>query len=109
MLAADGVFTPKGTLRVLPPLPKAELIQTFREAVIASLIADEAITGEFGGQLPGWRHSGFSVDSSVRVAADDAEGRMQLARYMIRNPFSLEKMTYKPRQGRACPMSGANA
>jgi len=28
---------------------------------------------------------------------------------MIRNPFSLEKMAYKPRQGRACPMSGANA
>jgi len=25
VLAADGVFTPKGTFRVLPPLPKAEL------------------------------------------------------------------------------------
>jgi len=99
VLAADGVFTPKGTFRVLAPLPKAELMQTFREAVIASLIADEAITGEFGSQLLGWRHSGFSVDSSVRVAADDAEGRKQLARYMIRNPFSLEKTAYKPRQG----------
>jgi hypothetical protein len=99
VLAADGVFSPRGVFRVLPPLPKAELMQALREAVIASLIADEAITGEFGRNLLGWRHSGFSVDTSVRVTANDAEGRKQLTRYMIRNPFSLEKMSYKPRQG----------
>jgi len=34
----------------------------------------------------------------VRISADDAEGRKQLVRFMIRNPFSLEKMTYKVKQ-----------
>jgi hypothetical protein len=62
VLATDGVFSPRGVFRVLPPLPKAELMQALRAAVIASLIADEAITGEFGRNLLGWRHSGFSVD-----------------------------------------------
>ncbi|MCP4264416.1 MAG: hypothetical protein GY777_02375, partial [Candidatus Brocadiaceae bacterium] len=41
----------------------------------------------------------FFVDNKVRVGANDPEGRRQLARYMIRNPFSLEKMEYKAKQG----------
>lgn len=44
-----------------------------------------------------WRHSGFSVHNQVRVKAGDARGRRRrLARYMIRNPFALAKMTYDP-------------
>ena len=35
----------------------------------------------------------------MRIRADYVEGRKQLARYMIRNLFSLEKMTYKAKQG----------
>ncbi len=35
----------------------------------------------------------------MKIGADDPEGRKQLARYMIRNPFALEKMEYKPKQG----------
>ncbi|HEY5718819.1 MAG TPA: hypothetical protein VIW02_00405, partial [Gammaproteobacteria bacterium] len=67
--------------------------------VLDYLVDDEAITAEFAAKLLAWEHSGFSVDNSVRVGAQDAEGRRQLARHMIRNPFSLEKMEYKARQG----------
>jgi hypothetical protein len=35
----------------------------------------------------------------VRVAAGDAEGRKSLAGYMLRAPFSLEKMTYDAERG----------
>ena len=41
-----------------------------------------------------WQHAGFSVHNRIRMKTNDAEGRKQLARYMIRNPFALEKMTY---------------
>ncbi len=44
-----------------------------------------------------WRHSGFSVHNRVRVKARDDAGRRRLARYMIRNPFALAKMTYDPK------------
>jgi len=50
--------------------------------------------------LLGWRHfGGFSVHNQVRVAAEDRQGRMKLAGYMIRAPMSLEKMTYDAETG----------
>lgn len=39
-----------------------------------------------------WRHSGFSVHNGVRVSRDDEKGREALARYIIRNTFSIEKL-----------------
>ncbi len=44
-----------------------------------------------------WHHSGFSVHNRVRT--NNAEGRQRLARYMIRCPFSLEKMRYAADSG----------
>ena len=35
----------------------------------------------------------------MHVTANDTEGRHQLARYVIRNPFSFKKMAYKAKQG----------
>jgi hypothetical protein len=43
-----------------------------------------------------WRHTGFSAHNNVRVRAGDAAGRRRLAQYMLRAPFSLEKMSYDP-------------
>jgi hypothetical protein len=41
-----------------------------------------------------WRHRGFSVDAGeAPPAADDASGRRRLAEYLLRAPFSLEKIT----------------
>jgi len=42
----------------------------------------------------GWRHSGFSVHNGVRVRRDDEQGREALSQYIIRNTFSVEKLTY---------------
>ena len=46
-----------------------------------------------------WRHSGFSVHNGVGGRAGDGEGRKKVAQYMLRAPFSLEKMTYLPETG----------
>ena len=46
-----------------------------------------------------WQHTGFSVHSAVRVHARDAAGRRGLAQYMLRAPFSLQKMSYEPVSG----------
>ena len=42
----------------------------------------------------GWRHSGFSVHNGSRVARDDEKGKESISQYIIRNTFSLEKLTY---------------
>ena len=38
-----------------------------------------------------WAHSGFNANASVRIGADDATGRENLARYLIRASFSMDK------------------
>jgi hypothetical protein len=45
-------------------------------------------------QLLRWRHSGFSVDNSVRLDGDDHTARQALAQYIARAPLSLQKLTY---------------
>jgi hypothetical protein len=42
------------------------------------------------------RHTGFSAHNNVRLRAGDAAGRRRLVKYMLRAPFSLQKMSYDP-------------
>ncbi|MDP8274896.1 MAG: transposase [Candidatus Euphemobacter frigidus] len=42
--------------------------------------------------LRGWKHSGFNLHRSRRVTPDEGEDRERLAQYIIRSPFSTEKM-----------------
>jgi len=63
------------------------------------LLADEAIDEALVAKLLSWQHSGFFVDNQVRIDVSDAEGRQQIARYMVCAPFSLDKAEYKAEQG----------
>ncbi len=67
--------------------------------MLGLLVRREAIDPALAGQMLSWSHSGFSVHNRVRVAAGDAEGRKSLAGYMLRAPFSLEKMSYDADRG----------
>jgi hypothetical protein len=42
--------------------------------------------------LRGWLHSGFNVHRGGRVLSREREDMERLAQYIIRNPFSAEKM-----------------
>ena len=99
VLCADGVFKTNGVFRVLPPPPIELLVEQFRHAVLDFLVEVGAIEEDFRQRLLSWQHSGFSVHHDVKVKARDAAGQQQLARYMIRAPFSLEKTEYKPDSG----------
>ena len=97
VLAADGVFAADGAVTACPAVPEALLAEGFRGAVLEFLAKERAIADELRAKRLGWRHcGGFSAHNRVRVAAEDREGRMKLAGYMIRAPMSLEKMTYDP-------------
>jgi len=72
-----------------PPIPEELLSRGFRKAVLDFLVAERAITEDLRSRLLGWRlGGGFSVHNRVRVAAEDAEGPMKLAGYMLRTPLS---------------------
>ncbi|MBN1575453.1 MAG: transposase, partial [Chitinispirillaceae bacterium] len=42
--------------------------------------------------IKSWRHTGFSVDNSVRIASADHDGMQRLVEYIARCPFSLTRM-----------------
>jgi len=95
VLAADGAFDAEGGFRVLPALPRKLLEASFRKAVLDLLCREGLVSELLAERMLAWRHTGFSVHNSVRVHARNAAGRRRLAQYMLRAPFSLEKMSYE--------------
>ena len=96
VLAADGVFAAGGGFTVLPPIPRKVLEPWFRAEVRALLRREGLVSEGLAEKMPAWRHTGFSAHNAVRVGARDAAARRRLAQYMLRAPFSLEKMSYDP-------------
>jgi len=40
-------------------------------------------------------NSGFNIHNQVKIGSQDERGRESLAQYILRSPFSQEKMTYR--------------
>jgi len=99
VLAADGAFDADGSFSVLPPIPRKVIDPWFRAEVLALLRREGLVSEGLAESMLAWRHTGFSAHNSVRVHARDAAGRRRLAQYMLRAPFSLEKMSYEPVSG----------
>lgn len=83
----------------------------FRHKVLSFLKREGLLSDERAELLLSWHHhTGFSVDSSVKVEPEDGPGLERLARYILRPPVSLERMrwdggaeqvayTLKPKRG----------
>jgi hypothetical protein len=100
VIATAGVFDPDGTFHLGPVGGWQELRELWRHALLRRLRAAGALTDWHISRLQKWRHSGFTLDAGeAPIAADDAAGRRRLAEYLLRAPFSLEKITYNPATG----------
>ena len=99
VLAADGLFRNNGMFHVLAEKGLKALEEIFRDQVLRFLIHEGRTEAEFAEKLRSWKHSGFGVYRGERITADDREGLEKLARYIVRNPFSLEKITYNEQTG----------
>lgn len=95
-IVADGLFTKSGTFYVMPrDIDLTPLAELFRAQVLTMLHKAGKIDAALVQNLMKWQHtSGFSVHGGTRIARDNDEGKERLAQYIIRNPFSLEKLTY---------------
>jgi hypothetical protein len=67
--------------------------------VIRMLVKEELLAPEMARKLLGWKHSGFSVHNGRPLRRDDAAGLERVAQYIIRNPFSEQKMVYNAENG----------
>ena len=107
-LVADGLFMRDGLFHVLPEASLKPVEEMFRARVITFLLEKGLLPPERGRMLRGWVHSGFNVHRSRRVLPDQREDLERLAQYIIRNPFSVEKMQVKEHGGSIIYRSGLN-
>lgn len=100
LLMADGLFVRSGLFYVLPQVSLKPLEGLFRARVITFLVDKGLLPPARANMLRSWVHSGFNVHRSRRVQPHEREDMQRLAQYIMRNPFSLEKMQFnKPDEG----------
>jgi hypothetical protein len=93
-VVAEGVFTPSGHFVRIPDIWLHRAIEIWQEEVFALLLDIGKIDPDVVSNMRGWRHSGFSVDISVRIEATDHAGMQRLVEYISRCPFSLSRMVH---------------
>ena len=92
-LVTAGVFLPEsGAFMPLPKLATEPFLKLWEEEVFALLLREGKLTEEVVQNIRIWKHSGFSVDQSVRLEAGDSEGIQRLIQYFLRCPFSQARM-----------------
>lgn len=91
-IASDGVFTEGGVFITLPPLAVEPFLKLWEHKIFKLLLDEGRITPETVDQMRTWRHSGFSVDKSVLIGAEDRDALERLVQYIARCPFSLERI-----------------
>jgi len=98
-LVADGLFSPSGWFYVAPRVSTKPLEQMFRVRVIKMLVEEGLLAEELARKLLSWKHSGFSVHNGKPIKRNDTAGLKRVAQYIIRNPFSEQKMKYNEENG----------
>ena len=88
----EGVFTRSGYFVHIPETWKHRAIEIWQDKVFDFLVEEGRIDHEVVAMIKSWRHTGFSVDNSVRIEADDQNGMQRLIEYIARCPFSLARM-----------------
>jgi len=94
-LVTDGCFMPNGWFYVLPEIDVEKLQKLFQHKVLKLLLKEKRISREWVQKLLSWRNSGFNIHNQVKIRSDDGHGRESLAQYILRSPFSQDKMTYQ--------------
>lgn len=97
-IVLEGGFDGEGTFVYIPFSGLQSMVEVFRRRVIKLLVERGMLNEHFARNLLSWRHSGFSIDNSVRILDDSA--RESLAEYIARPPISLKKIRYEPFKGR---------
>ncbi len=97
-IVLEGGFDEEGTFFSIPFCGLQSMTELFRRRVIKLLVERRLLNEDFARNLLSWRHSGFSIDNSVRIV--DRSSRESLAEYIARPPISLKKIHYEPFKGR---------
>ena len=83
-IVLEGGFDDEGTFFYIPFSGLQSMVEVFRRRVIKLVVQRELLNDDFARNLLSWRHSGFSIDNSVRIPDDSTQE--SLAEYIARPP-----------------------
>ena len=95
----EGGIDDKGCFHYLPIKDTSQLAEVFRRRVIKYLDDKGLLERSFALNLLSWKHSGFSVDNSIKIPASSKAARVNLSQYIARHPVSLKKILYVKENG----------
>ena len=95
-LASRGGWDRHGRWTPVPFVDPTAAERLFRHRVIALLRAEGLLSQERIELLLSWRHSGFSAHNATTVAAGDTTSIERLARYLLRAPVAVERLSFEP-------------
>jgi hypothetical protein len=99
-LVADGLFTETGYFYVMPKVNIRPFAELFRALVLKMLKDEGRLYDTMIKKILTWRHnSGLNVHNEVRLQAGDEKGIENVAQYIIRNAFSMAKLSYIEKTG----------
>jgi hypothetical protein len=105
-IVSDGVFTKDGDFIPVPEVDLTRCVILWRKKVFDLLLQKKKITEEIVDSMCQWSHSGFSIDNSVRIEADDQVDLQRLTEYIVRCPFSLARMIKVTEDGKVIYRTG---
>ena len=70
----------------------AQVQASLRKRILRAFVGRGLLEGFEAKEMLAYRHSGFSVDTSVCIAAQDRAGLERLLRYCARPPFAMERL-----------------
>ncbi|MBD3425701.1 MAG: hypothetical protein GF409_00560 [Candidatus Omnitrophica bacterium] len=80
----EGGFDEDGNFVYLPFSGLEKMTEYFRRTVLRFFTERKLLSEQFARNMLSWKHSGFSIDNSVRIL--DESSRDSLAQYMARPP-----------------------
>jgi hypothetical protein len=105
-VCAEGVFCRDGRFEPVEHINRERAVEIFRDKVFDFLFDAGLLNLDDIESMMSWRHSGFSIDTSVRIEADDRAGMQRLIEYISRCPFSLARMVKLTDDGKVMYRAG---
>ena len=94
LLVTDGGFRRDGTFVAALAHDPAVLEQAWRRAVLGWFVEQEWLEEDAAQAMLTGPHSGFGAHLGPRIAADDREGLLRVARYAARAPVAESRLRY---------------
>jgi len=93
-IVLEGGIDERGDFYHVPHVDLAVINEVFRQAVMRLFSRKELLQEKLVRSMLTWKHSGFTVDDSVRMLSGAKKVRESISQYISRHPVSLKKIHY---------------